>query len=179
MVGLTPKTLEEPPGRSHGWMRPTDGEFEQSVARYRIRQGAPPGLTGHVDFFFDRDAGNVERLHAAVDEFWDGDVPGLLGPEDLEPDGIIIQFGLPPNWIDLINSIAGVGFDEAWAGRGDAVLVTMDGGVPLPFIGLEALVKNKRATGRPKDLDDLSYLTRKRGASASPPPGTAPPPPTA
>jgi len=38
--------------------------------------------------------------------------------------------------------------------------VTTDGDVPIPFIGLEALTKNKRATGRPKDLDDLSYLTR-------------------
>ena len=119
-------------------------------------------LTGGVGFFFDRDAENVERLYAAVDEFWDGDVPGLLGTEDLEREGIIIQFGQPPNRIDLINSIAGVGFDEAWAGRVDAVLVTVDGVVPLPFIGLEALVKNKRAAGRPKDLDDLSYLTKNR-----------------
>ena len=80
----------------------------------------------------------------------------------VQPEGVIIQFGSPPNRIDLINSIAGVGFEEAWAGRVDAVLVTADGDVPLPFIGLEALVKNKRAAGRPKDLDDLSYLTRKR-----------------
>jgi hypothetical protein len=34
------------------------------------------------------------------------------------------------------------------------------GEIPIPYIGLNALVKNKRAAGRPKDLDDLSYLTR-------------------
>ena len=47
----------------------------------------------------------MERLYAAVDEFWDGDVPGLPGTEDLEPERIIIQFGLPPNRIDLIKAM--------------------------------------------------------------------------
>ena len=48
----------------------------------------------------------------------------------------------------------------AWPGRVDAVVVRDDGEVPVSFIGLDALVKNKRASGRPKDLDDLSYLIR-------------------
>lgn len=117
-------------------------------------------LTGDVDFFFANDSGNTDRVFAALDEFWDGDVPGLEGPQDLSPEGTIIQFGLPPNRIDLINSIDGVEFTEAWLGRVDAVLVTAEGDVPMSFIGLEALAKNKGATGRPKDLDDLSYLTR-------------------
>ncbi len=56
--------------------------------------------------------------------------------------------------------IDGVEFAEAWPGRVEVVLVTTDGDVPMSFIGLAALAKNKRATGRPKDLDDLSYLTR-------------------
>ena len=87
-------------------------------------------------------------------------MPGVAGPQDLSPEGTIIQFGLPPNRIDLINSIDGVEFAEAWSGRVEVILVTTDGDVPMSFIGLEALAKNKRATGRPKDLDDLSYLTR-------------------
>lgn len=41
------------------------------------------------------------------------------------------------------------------------MLVTGEDEVPVWFIGLEALVRNKRAAGRPKDLDDLRYLTRK------------------
>ena len=51
-------------------------------------------------------------------------------------------------------------FDEAWPGRVDAVIRTEKGDVDLAFIGLEALVKKKRASGRPKDLDDLAYLSR-------------------
>lgn len=117
-------------------------------------------LTGDVDFFFARDRENLNRLFSALEEFWAGDIPGVESPDDLAPKGIVIQFGQPPNRIDLVNDIDGVSFDEAWPGRVDAVIQTENGQVLLTFIGLEALVKNKRASGRPKDLDDLAYLTR-------------------
>lgn len=80
---------------------------------------------------------------------------------DLAPDGQIIQFGQPPNRIDLINDIEGVDFEESWPGRVEALLVSEDEETPIHFIGLRALVENKRAAGRPKDLDDLDYLTRR------------------
>ena len=116
-------------------------------------------LTGDVDFFFDSRSANLDRLFAALAAFWDGDVPGLESADELCPAGIIVQFGQPPNRIDLINAIDGVDFVEAWDGRVEAVLEADDREVPVPFIGVEALVKNKLAVGRPKDLDDLSYLT--------------------
>lgn len=116
-------------------------------------------LTGDVDFFFANEADNVIRLFAALSDFWDGDIPGLHDASALEPDGQILQFGLPPNRIDLINSIDGVGFSEAWAGRVEAILVDGEREILIPYIGVEALVKNKRAAGRAKDLDDLRYLT--------------------
>ena len=119
-------------------------------------------LTGDVGFFFARDPENLERLFSALEEFWAGDIPGVESPEDLAPEGLVIQFGHPPNRIDLVNDIDGVSFDEAWPGRVDAVVPTESGEVLLTFIGLEALVKNKRASGRPKDLDDLAYLDRGR-----------------
>ena len=118
-------------------------------------------LTGDVDFFFAGDEPNVGKLFAALEEFWDGDVPGLAGPEELMDEGVIVQFGLPPNRIDLINAIDGVEFTDAWSGRVEAVLVSPEGELRIPFIGLEALVLNKRASGRAKDLDDLSYLIKK------------------
>ncbi len=118
-------------------------------------------LTGDVDFFFDSHSANLDCLFAALASFWDGDVPGLESADELAPTGIIVQFGQPPNRIDLINDIEGVDFAEAWDGRVEAVLEAGDREIPVPFIGVEALVKNKRAVGRPKDLDDLSYLTRR------------------
>jgi Nucleotidyltransferase of unknown function (DUF6036) len=115
-------------------------------------------LTGDVDFFFAAEEDNVARLFAAIEDFWDGDVPGLRGAEELLETGVVVQFGLPPNRIDVISSIDGVTFAEAWPGRVEAVLVGPDEEVPMWFIGVEALVKNKRASGRAKDLDDLDYL---------------------
>jgi hypothetical protein len=119
-------------------------------------------LTGDVDFLFAGDAENRRRLFNALLEFWGGDVPGLEGSDDLAPEGTIVQFGIPPNRIDLIGSIDGVSFDEAWNGREEAALISGGTDVPLYYIGLEALIKNKEHTRRPKDLDDLAYLRRAR-----------------
>lgn len=62
---------------------------------------------------------------------------------------------LRPNQIDVLTRISGVSFDEACAGAG-----TLDvDGRPIPVIGLDALLRNKRASGRPKDLVDVEALT--------------------
>jgi len=118
-------------------------------------------LTGDVDFFYAADEENVARLFVALQEFWEGNVPGLTDPAELLTPGVIVQFGVPPNRIDLISSIEGVSFADAWPGRLEAVVESPEGDLPVPFIGIEALVQNKRAAARPKDLDDLSYLIRK------------------
>jgi hypothetical protein len=57
-----------------------------------------------------------------------------------------------------MNSITGVTFKEAWAGRIKETIQIRDGGYPLSIIGIVALEKNKRALGRHKDLDDLLYI---------------------
>jgi hypothetical protein len=116
-------------------------------------------LTGDVDFFYDIDFDNVRRLYSALDEFWAGSVPGLTSPEELAAPGLIVQFGVPPNRIDLMNRIDGVSFDEAWPAR---TVVSLDIGkhvVPVTYVGLDALIRNKKAAARPKDMDDLPYLT--------------------
>lgn len=59
-------------------------------------------LTGDVDFYYDIDFDNARRLFAALDEFWEGSVPGLGCPEELAAPGFIVQFGVPPNRIDLM-----------------------------------------------------------------------------
>lgn len=118
-------------------------------------------LTGDADFFYSADAANAERLFRALRGFWAGDVPGVASPSDLTEAGMIFQFGRPPNRIDLINQIDGVTFEQAWPGR---LKVEMAGGnipTPVSYIGIEALIRNKEASGRPKDLDDLAYLKRR------------------
>lgn len=66
----------------------------------------------------------------------------------------VVQLGLPPYRIDIMTSISGVGFAEAWPDRLEGVLFD----VPVAFIGRAAFIRNKRASGRPRDLEDIRSL---------------------
>lgn len=117
-----------------------------------------PRLTGDVDFYFDASAENAGRLFETLREFWDGTIPGVNEADDLLETGVIIQFGRPPNRIDLMNTIDGVEFDLAWEERVMAEMRLGTESIPLAYLGLPTLLKNKLASGRPKDLDDHENL---------------------
>ena len=117
-------------------------------------------LTGDTDFFYGRDSANVERLFRALGEFWDGEIPGVAAAHELTSPGVIIQFGVPPNRIDLINEVDGISFEAAWQSRVEARLKTPGGETPVYYLALDDLVRNKQVAGRPKDMDDLAYLRR-------------------
>ena len=122
-------------------------------------------LTGDVDVFFDRSPGNTSRLFDALHEYWNGVVPGLNDPSRLEDVGVVFQFGIPPNRIDLLNDIDGVDFDDAWPRREKALIGRSDDGIPISYLGLEDLITNKQVSARPKDLDDLPFLTAARNGT--------------
>lgn len=73
---------------------------------------------------------------------------------DFSTPGMVYQIGLPPRRIDLLTKIAGVTFDEACEGK----LIVQLGDVEFPVIGREALIRNKLASGRHKDLGDVEAL---------------------
>lgn len=117
-----------------------------------------PRLTGDIDFFYDHTPANARRLMEALSEFWLGNVPGIRTADELLEPGIIIQFGRPPNRIDLMNQIDGVSFDLAWKSRIRVRLEVEPEPLLMNFIGRDALVLNKRASARAKDLDDVEHL---------------------
>ena len=119
-------------------------------------------LTGDVDVFFDRTSANAARLFEALGAFWRGVIPGLSGPSELENPGIVFQFGVPPNRIDLLNDIDGIEFAAAWPRRTEVVLGEGPDQTRYAYIGLDDLIENKRASGRPKDLGDLPFLLAAR-----------------
>jgi len=82
------------------------------------------------------------------------DSPLGLKADDFVDSYRVIQLGVPPNRIDLLTSLTGVTFDEAWAGRVEALV----GETRVNFIGREELIFNKRMTGRTKDKLDLEAL---------------------
>lgn len=77
---------------------------------------------------------------------------------DLSRPGQVVQLGVPPLRIDVITSISGVSYEEAVI---DPDTLDVDGR-PVRVIGLEALLKNKRASGRAQDLADVDALERVR-----------------
>ena len=78
---------------------------------------------------------------------------GLAEQDSIQPDHII-QLGYPPNRIDLLTSISGVSFDEAWQSREGGMLDE----IPVNYIGRKTLVRNKLASGRLKDAADVEAL---------------------
>jgi len=77
----------------------------------------------------------------------------LTAEDFIQPDQII-QLGFPPNRIDLITTLEGVSFPECYGAR----IVTTIEGVSVNFIDLDNLRRNKRASGRFRDLADLENL---------------------
>ena len=122
-------------------------------------------LTGDVDVFFDRSPGNTARLFGALHQYWNGVVPGLSDPSQLEDVGVVFQFGIPPNRIDLLNDIDGVDFSDAWPRRTQVLIGQGADGIPISYLGLEDLITNKQISARPKDLDDLTFLTAARNGT--------------
>lgn len=121
-----------------------------------------PRLTGDMDFFYDASPDNAAQLYKALDEFWGGKIPGLANAEELTSPDLILQFGVPPNRIDLISQIDGVNFSDAWPKRLSLTIRVGTELVAVPLIGLPDLIANKEASGRPKDLEDLNFLRRAR-----------------
>jgi hypothetical protein len=78
---------------------------------------------------------------------------GFKQTDFLEPEQMV-QLGRAPNRIDLLTSISGVITDKAFATKVSAIL----DGIPVFILGKDALIRNKRAVGRPQDLADLETL---------------------
>lgn len=143
-------------------------EFLSLLAEYDVRYMIVGGeaviyhgrsrLTGDIDIFYDLSNANIDLLYSVLLKFWDDEIPGISQKIELKDPGIVIQFGVPPNRIDLLNEISGVSFQEAWSNKITESLTFNREEFPIYYIGKPELKKNKKSAGRPKDLDDLDYL---------------------
>lgn len=115
-----------------------------------------PRLTIDIDFLVRPTHENARKLLAALADFGFGsagiDLAALTTPDR------IVQLGRAPNRIDLLTGISGLTFDEA---SHDRVVGKLDG-IRVNIIGLDALLKNKRASARPKDLADVAELEQRQ-----------------
>lgn len=114
-----------------------------------------PRATGDLDLFVRATPKNAGRVYRALEAFGAPLDAHGVGQEDFEIPDTVYQIGVPPRRIDIMTSISGLTFDEAWDSR-ESIDIE---GMPVPFLGREALIRNKEASGRDKDLVDLRLLT--------------------
>ena len=122
------------------------------VGGYAFAFHAKPRYTKDIDIFVEPSAENAARVLEALADFGFG---GLgLTVTDFVPAGNTIQLGVQPNRVDLLTTIDGVTFDEAWAGRVGGTF----GDQPVHYIGRADFIRNKRASGREIDRIDIAAL---------------------
>ncbi|MFZ1686182.1 MAG: hypothetical protein WAU70_02100 [Flavobacteriales bacterium] len=122
------------------------------VGGYAVGVHGYPRYTGDLDIWLKPDRVNAARVLVALKDFGFGGLNITL--EDLCKENNIIQLGQPPLRIDLLMSIDGVTFNECYPARKQ---VTFDG-LSMDFIGYHDLLKNKKASGRHRDLDDVENM---------------------
>jgi hypothetical protein len=122
------------------------------VGGYALAFHGAPRYTGDIDIYIKPDKVNASKIIGALNEF------GFAGVDLREDDFIhpnkVIQLGVPPVRIDIITSITGVEWDSALQNR----VPGQYGEIAVHFIGRSDFIRNKRSTGRYKDLADLEAL---------------------
>jgi hypothetical protein len=111
-----------------------------------------PRHTGDLDILVRATPHNARLLLALLNQF--GFEQSRFKETDFLQPEQIIQLGRVPNRIDLLTSLTGVTTDEAFDAKVSAII----DGIPVFVLGRDALIRNKRAVGRPQDLADLSTL---------------------
>jgi hypothetical protein len=111
-----------------------------------------PRHTGDLDILVRPTQENARRLLALLNQFG-FEQSGFKETDFLQPEQII-QLGRAPSRIDLLTSLTGVTTDQAFDGKISAMI----DGIPVFVLGKDALIRNKRAVGRPQDLADLAAL---------------------
>jgi hypothetical protein len=122
------------------------------VGAHALAAHGAPRATGDLDIWVRATPENAERVLEALRQFG-APLLDLTKADLLSPD-VVFQIGLVPSRVDLLTSISGVEFDRAWRNR---IHVTV-GELTVPVLGLDDLIANKQATGRPKDRLDLALL---------------------
>jgi hypothetical protein len=139
-------------------------ELVDAGAEFVVVGGHAVAYHGHVRATKDLDVlvraapANAERVYRALAAFGAPLEAFEVSAADFAAYNGVLQMGVPPFRIDVLNRIAGVSFEEATASGEGFELDDRH----IPVIGRDALLANKRAAGRPQDLADVAALLRIR-----------------
>ena len=124
------------------------------VGGYAVMAHGQPRYTEDIDVWIKPSVENGQKMMLVLKDF--GFVLKGLTEKDFEKENMVIQMGYAPGRIDMMSSISGVTFDEAYPHR---VLKKLND-IDIWFIGLKELIKNKEATGRDQDIVDAKKLKK-------------------
>jgi hypothetical protein len=122
------------------------------VGAFALAHHGRPRYTGDIDFFVEPSPENAEKLNRVLQQFGFANIG--VEQEDFTVEDQVVQLGVDPERMDLMTSISGVTFEEAWNTREYGSL----DGLQVPYISKELLKRNKAAVGRKQDLADLDHL---------------------
>ena len=122
------------------------------VGAYALAHHGRPRATGDLDVWVEPTPANARRVLAALPAF--GAPLTEVVEQDFARPGAVFQIGVPPRRIDILTDLTGITFEEAWPERERGSF----GALQVDFLGRDALIKNKRAMGRTKDLGDIEGL---------------------
>ncbi len=129
-------------------------EFEVEylvVGGFAVMKYGEPRYTKDLDIWVHNSAANSTRVVHALERFGAPLVHDGVSAQTFSGQRVVYQIGVAPVRIDILTEVTGVEFADAWPRSVASTLF----GVPVHFISFEDLVTNKRALGRPSDLEDL------------------------
>ena len=124
------------------------------VGAYAMGAHGYPRATGDIDIWVEPTAENSTRVYRSVAAF--GAPLHEIDEATFAKPDVVFQIGVAPRRIDIITTISGVGFDDAYQQRQIVEIEDLS----IPILSLGNLIKNKRATGRDKDRLDADQLDK-------------------
>ncbi len=124
------------------------------VGGYAVMRYTEPRFTKDLDLLISVETKNATAVYKALKEF--GAPLSGLTESDFSQEGYFYQMGQPPIRVDILMSVPGVKFDEAWS---RCEQLTIDG-IDMKFISKEDLIESKKASGRLQDLIDIENLKK-------------------
>ena len=126
------------------------------VGAHALAYHGRPRHTGDLDIWIKPSLENAGKMINVLKDFGFGSLG--LTEDDFLKENYVTQLGYPPLRIDILNSISGVNFDDAYKGR----ILGENDDLYVSFINISDFIANKKASGRPKDLGDIEALNKKQ-----------------
>ena len=124
------------------------------VGGYALAFHGKPRHTGDLDIWINSSETNAEKLIIAIKNFGLGSLG--LTKSDFMQEGYVTQIGQQPLRIDILNTIDGVKFEDAFSNK----LHVDVNGIEVNYIGLKDFIDNKTASGKSQDIADLKEIKK-------------------